>query len=83
MKHFSFYRSSNLIVCREKQLLNLNVLIDDYQNNLIGGGYLGLLMTKHWNEHFAAKCFGIERIFGWKEVPAIISRLERRERKPF
>jgi 5'(3')-deoxyribonucleotidase len=75
---FDFYKSSHLIVCREKQLLNVDVLIDDYENNLIGGDYYRLLMTRNWNKNFAAEAFGIKRIFGWKEVPAIIERLERK-----
>jgi 5'-nucleotidase len=77
-RKFPFYRSSNLIVCREKQLLNLNVMIDDYENNLIGGMYAKILMTRNWNKQFAAEAFGIKRIFGWREVPAIIEKLERK-----
>mgnify|MGYP003826440459 CR=1 FL=1 len=78
--HFPFYRSSHLIVCREKQLLNVDVLIDDYENNLIGGTYEKILMTKPWNEHVATNLYGIKRIFGWDEVPKIIENYERRER---
>lgn len=76
-KHFPFYRSSHLIVCREKQLLNVDVLIDDWENNLIGGTYAKILMTRNWNKHFAAEAFGIKRIFGWREVPKIIQELGR------
>lgn len=81
--HFGFYRSSHLIICREKQLLNVDVLIDDYENNLIGGMYEKLLMNKPWNQHVATELFGIKRIFGWNEVPAIIENIERRTRNTF
>lgn len=72
---FSFYRSSNLIVCREKQLLNLDVLIDDWENNLIGGAYRRLLYTRPWNEKVATNLYGIERIHTWKEVPNTIESM--------
>lgn len=78
--HFPFYRSSHLVMCREKQLLNCDVLIDDYENNLIGGNYEKLLMTKPWNKHVATNLYGIKRIFGWNEVPALIDKIDRCER---
>ena len=78
--HFGFYRSSHLIICREKQLINADVMIDDYENNLIGGAYKKLLMNKPWNQHVATNLYGIERIFGWNEVPALIDKIDRRER---
>lgn len=78
--HFPFYRSSHLIMCREKQLLNVDVLIDDYENNLIGGAYAKILMTKNWNKHVATELYGIKRIFGWEEAPSLIEDYERRGR---
>lgn len=77
--HFGFYRSSHLIICREKQLLNVDVLIDDYENNLIGGMYHKILIDKPWNRHVATNLYGIERIFDWCEVPKIIEKLERKQ----
>lgn len=82
-EHFGFYRSSHLIVCRKKQLLNADVLIEDYENNLIGGVYHKILINKPWNKHIATELFGIKRIFGWEEVPAIIENIERRTRNTF
>lgn len=76
--HFGFYRSSHLIVCREKQLLNVDVLIEDYENNLIGGAYHKILIDKLWNQHVATNLYGIKRIFGWNEVPNLIEKYERR-----
>lgn len=76
--HFGFYRSSHLIVCREKRLLNVNVLIDDYENNLIGGMYHKIMMDKPWNRHVATNLYNINRIFDWNEVPKIIENLERK-----
>lgn len=78
--HFGFYRSSHLIICREKQLINADVMIDDYENNLIGGAYHKILMDKPWNQHVPTNLYGIERIFGWDEVPKLIEDYERRGR---
>jgi 5'(3')-deoxyribonucleotidase len=56
------YKTKMLIMCSEKQLLNLDILGDDYEKNLIGGDYLGLLLTKPWNGWFNEKEYGIKRI---------------------
>lgn len=60
--HFPFYKSGMLIACKEKQLLRLDLLIDDYEKNLIGGKYHGLLINRPWNRKFDAEAHGIMRI---------------------
>lgn len=76
-KNFSFYKSSNLIVCRTKQLLDLDVLIDDYEYNLIGGRYYGILVDKPWNQEIAPRLYHMKRIFHLSEVPKIVYDLEK------
>lgn len=75
---FPFYRSSNLIVCRTKQLLAMDVLIDDHELNLVGGKYKGFLINKPWNKEFATSLFGITRVYGFADIPRYIQDMERR-----
>lgn len=77
-EHFPFYRSKMLIVAREKQLLKIDVLIDDYEQNLIGGDYLGILMNQPWNSAFKAERYGIKRIGRIAEVQTILEGLNGR-----
>lgn len=77
-RHFPFYKSSNLIVCREKQMLKLDFMIDDYENNLIEGSAYGLLIDKPWNRKATTRIYRIKRIFGLEEVPKIIRDFEKR-----
>lgn len=76
--HFPFYQSRNLIMCREKQLLDMDVLIDDYEMNLIGGRYKKFLISKPWNKEFATSLFGITRVYGFAEIPKYIRDMEHR-----
>jgi len=59
---FPFYKSRMLIGCRSKQLLKLDVLIDDYEANLLGGEYQGILVNRPWNRKFDAEAHSIKRI---------------------
>lgn len=61
-KYFPFYKYGMLVGCREKQLIKLDVLIDDYEKNLIGGDYKGFLVTRPWNCNFDANSNGMTRI---------------------
>lgn len=78
-KHLPFYRSRQLVGCCNKQLLGLDVLIDDYEGNLIEGRYYGILFNKPWNRHVPTQIYNMKRIFHWNEIPAIISDLEKRQ----
>lgn len=46
---FSWYETSDLIICHKKQLLKIDILIDDCLDNLIGGDYGRLLVDMPWN----------------------------------
>lgn len=60
--HFPFYKSSMLIASREKQMIKLNYLTDDFEGNLVGGDYRGFLVNRPWNRKFDAEAHGITRI---------------------
>lgn len=66
--HFDWYKSKMLICCRNKQLLKVDVMVDDYEMNLVGGEYQKFLMTRPWNKAFDAEAHGITRIYTMSDV---------------
>lgn len=64
-----------LISIRNKQLLNVDVLIDDYENNLIGGNYHGILLTYPWNDTWKCPSTFVTRCDNWLEVEQVISHM--------
>jgi 5'(3')-deoxyribonucleotidase len=76
-KHFPFYKTKMLIACANKQLLDLDLLGDDFEQNLIGGAYVGVLMDTPYNRSFDEKRYGITRINKVSDVLDVVARLER------
>lgn len=71
-KYFSsFYSSSQLIICRYKQLLIGDLLIDDYYANINGGSYRGLLYEQPWNKNIIKR--NLRKIDKWDDntIPLI------------
>lgn len=66
--HFKFFKPSMLIMESEKQKWDGDLLLDDFEQNLIGGGYLGLLMNRPWNRKFDAEAHGIKRVYTVADV---------------
>lgn len=63
-----------LIRCYNKQLLSgLDVLIDDYDKNLIGGNYKKILINKPWNQNIDDKFFSLFRVNNWEEIYNLLS----------
>lgn len=75
-KNYPFLKEENFIVIRDKQLINIDVLIDDYEINLINGNYKGILLNKPWNEDFNESEYNISRANNWEEIYQIINCLE-------
>lgn len=67
-KNYPFLDKDKVIITKYKQLIDLDVLIDDYQGNLIGGKYKGILFTYPWNEDFNAEQNNIIRVRNWTEA---------------
>jgi len=57
-----------LIITSNKQMIDIDLLIDDAEHNLIGGTYNKLLFTQPWNEDFNCKEHGIVRAYDWKGI---------------
>lgn len=67
-KTFSWYKSGQLVLCKDKKLVRVDALIDDYENNLIGGAYKKILFNAPWNENFNEKEHGITRVMDWEDA---------------
>lgn len=71
-----------LITTQCKQMIKLDVLIDDCIDNLIGGGYYGILFKYPWNEDYFRYPWGneyetlIRQVNGWAEVLSNICDLQ-------
>lgn len=69
-----------LIVTQCKQMIKLDVLIDDCIDNLVGADYFGILFNYPWNENYEGSILNnngetIERVDSWSEIPNVISCL--------
>lgn len=78
-KYFPFLRNNQLICIADKQLLNADVLIDDYDGNLTNGTYDKILIDKPYNINCKSKDINkvnfldyrnkiIKRTNNWKDI---------------
>ena len=66
-----------LITTHCKQMIGVDILIDDYEMNLINGSYFGILMDYPWNRNFDdAACDNIYRVFDWSQVEPMIDYIQ-------
>ena len=67
-----------LITTHCKQMIGVDILIDDYEMNLINGSYFGILMDYPWNANFDdASDENIYRVNNWLEVEPMIEYIEK------
>lgn len=76
-KYFPFMPYSHVIITAKKQLVRGDVLIDDYENNLIGGSYWGILFDQPHNRGFDNQKHDIKRVYNWGQVFDLICCLEK------
>ena len=61
-------------------MIKCDVLIDDYEKNLIGGDYQGILMNYPWNANFDDAAYdNIIRVNNWLEIEPVIDFIQRRK----
>ena len=68
LKHFPHFSWEDIIITRNKSLINGDILIDDCFVNLICGKYQGVLVNAHHNQSFNSEDFDIPRVYTWKEI---------------
>lgn len=67
-----------LITTHCKQMINVDILIDDYEMNLINGSYFGILMNYPWNSNFDdASDDKIYRVFNWTQVEPMLEYIQK------
>ena len=71
-RYFDYISWEDVVIIAEKQLMAVDILIDDNPNNLIGGRYCGILMNAPHNKPFRESMYGIVRARNWDEVYNII-----------
>ena len=75
-KYFPYLSYENVIVAFNKQMIIGDVMIDDAPFNLIGGGYIKLLMDSPTNRDFVeTEENGITRVYNWEQIYEIISSM--------
>ena len=68
LKYFPFIEYKQIISCYYKQIINVDIMIDDNLENLIGGKYRKILIDYPWNRDVDDYDRGIERFKNWKEI---------------
>ena len=70
----------DLVMIHTKQLLGeLDVLVDDYENNLIDGKYAKILLSYPWNTGINDDRYGIIRCNDWREIYNEICKIAEKE----
>ena len=61
-------------------MIGVDILIDDYEMNLINGSYFGILMDYPWNSTAIfdeAAYDNIYRVFDWLQVEPMLEYIEK------
>lgn len=61
----------------DKQWIDCNVLVDDFQGNLIGGKYHKILLDYPFNRNIDDKKENIFRAYNWKDIFMEVKRYEK------
>lgn len=59
---FPWYKTSDLVICHNKQLLKLDALVDDCLDNLVGGDYFKVIIDMPWNRGIDDNKLGLVRV---------------------
>lgn len=77
-RHLNLTDDSRIIFTHRKQLFGGDVLIDDWECNLFGGRYYGLLYTQPWNKSVEVpkgQWRRISRVNNWDEIMKCLEEL--------
>lgn len=67
-RYFPFISWNQVIITKNKQLVNGDILIDDGVHNLEGGTYKKILMSAPHNQNYDADAHGMKRVNTWREA---------------
>jgi len=68
LSNFPYLIKDQLIITSKKQLIKADYLIDDYEKNLIGGSYQGILFDMPHNKSFNNELHNIPRFNNWYDI---------------
>jgi len=71
--NFPFINWHQVMVMHNKQLANVDVMIDDGFHNLIGGDYIKVLVDMPHNRYFQVVGEEIYRAHNWREIYDLVS----------
>ena len=74
-KEFPWIPEDHIIFISNKQLLNIDILIEDNEKQLLGGSYKKILLSSPWNQNFNAEYNGIVRCDSWDEIYKEVMRI--------
>lgn len=77
-RYFDYLTWNDVIVAKNKQMIDADFLVDDAVHNLIGGKYKGILMDAPHNRDFNEKKHDIIRAKTWEEIYNIIKEESKR-----
>ena len=81
-KYFPFIPKHNLIRIHKKDLLKVDVIIDDYLNNLMNSEAEKICFDCAWNrDQQIEHQYNIHRAYSWDDILNIIKNLETENRK--
>lgn len=73
-RYFPFISWNQVIVTKNKRMINGDILIDDGVHNLEGGAYEKILMSAPHNRGYDAELHGMTRVKSWKEAYDAVHR---------
>lgn len=78
-KFFPFIPKTNIIRIHQKELLNLDILIDDCMDQLTKGMFEKICFDYQWNQDSDKDyIYDIFRVHSWNEIINIIKKIERK-----
>jgi len=65
---YPFLDVQHVIIAHNKQMIKGDVLVDNYENNLIGGDYSKIIFDRPHNRKFNEQAYGIHRSYTWADI---------------
>ena len=77
-RYFGFIPTDNIIRIMDKSLLRIDVMVDDYLNNLTNNICERVCLNYSWNQSPSKDyAFDIKRVYSWNDVENIINNIEK------
>lgn len=78
---YPFMEPKQIIITQDKQMINLDVLVDDNPLNLESGEYERILFTMPHNESFDEKSIHAKRCEDWNDIQNVINEIVKNRKE--